>query len=286
MTATAIRSDYKRLLEPRYIFKATAVNHLSYGATDYAKTRDWYMDLFGMTNTYDDGSKCALSFGNPQRDLYIVQRPEAGIGHWAFSIANFDPKAVEAICERYGIHTRYDGDWAWHVDDNNGYLTQICGEMGCFPGAASGKPRPEGSTPAGEKMWHPSNTGWFASAMNHVSYRVPDYAATRDWYIDVLGMRLAFEDGIKCALNFGPEPEDSIYIVQGEGPAVDHFAVSLSEFDLGKVEEEIKKQGLKYSDDGDSAWTLYDPDGIRVQVCAEKGVYPGAARDLFHQLKK
>ena len=45
MTATAIRSDYKRLLEPRYIFKATAVNHLSYGATDYAKTRDWYMDL-------------------------------------------------------------------------------------------------------------------------------------------------------------------------------------------------------------------------------------------------
>ena len=37
---------------------------------------------------------------------------------------------------------------------------------------------------------------------------------------------------------------------------------------------------------GDSAWTLFDPDGYRVQVCAEYGVYPGAARDFFHQLKK
>jgi catechol 2,3-dioxygenase-like lactoylglutathione lyase family enzyme len=286
MAGTEMRSDYKRILPPRWVFKATAVNHLSYGATDYKKTRDWYMDLFGMTCTYDDGSKVALSFGNPQRDLYVVQRADAGINHWAFSVENFDTAAAKALMDRYGIHNRYDGDFAWHMDDNNGYLTQVCGEMGCFPGAASGKERPEGSTPVGEAMSRPSKTGWKATAMNHVSYRVPDYAATRDFYMDVFGMRLAWEDGLKCALNFGPEPEDSIYIVQGEGPVVDHLAISIADFDLKKVEDEIKKQGLKYSDDGDSAWTLYDPDGIRVQVCAEKGVYPGAARDFFHQLKK
>ena len=286
MPATALRSDHKRLLPPRSIFKATAVNHLSYGAIDYAKTRDWYMDLFGMTCTFDDGTKVALSFGNPQRDLYVVQRPEAGINHWAFSIADFDAAAVKAVMDRYGLHNRYDGDYAWHMDDNNGYLTQVCAELGCFPGAGPGNPRPEGSTPVGEKMSRASKTGWKATAMNHVSYRVPDYAATRDFYMDVFGMRLAFDDGIKCALNFGPDPEDSIYIVQGQGPAVDHLAISIADFDLAKVEAEIKKQGLEYSDDGDSAWTLNDPDGIRVQVCAETGVYPGAARDFFHQLKK
>lgn len=286
MPASLLRSEYKRLLPVRSIFKATALNHLSYGATDYAKTRDWYIDLFGMTVTYDDGTKCAVAWGNPARELYIVQRETAGVHHWAFSIADFDAAAVQAVLTRYGIHTRFDGDYAWHVDDNNGYLTQICAELGCFPGAGSGKPRPEGTTPIGEKMSRPSKTGWKATAMNHMSYHVPDYAKTRDWYTDVLGMRLTFEDGTRCAVNYGPEPEDSIYIVQGEGPVVHHIAISIADFDLGKVEADIKKLGLTYRPDGDSAWTIQDPDGYQVQVCAETGVYPGAAQDFFHQIKK
>jgi hypothetical protein len=101
-------------------------------------------------------------------------------------------------------------------------------------------------------------------------------------------MRVAFDDGLKCALNFGPPggPEDSIYFVpRAEGPVVDHIAISIADFDLQKTEETLKKLGMEYHDDGDSAWTILDPNGYRVQVCAETGVYPGAARDFFHQTR-
>jgi hypothetical protein len=68
-----------------------------------------------------------------------------------------------------------------------------------------------------------------ATAINHLSYGVQNYAETRDWYMDVFGM-------------------DCVY-------------------------------------DGDSAWTLTDLNGFRVKVCAETGVYPGAAHDFFHQTR-
>lgn len=282
-----LRRDNGRLLPDRSILKATAINHLAYGATDYVRTRDWYMELFGMTCTYDDGVRCAVAWGNPPHELYINKRDDApGINHWAFSIADFDAAAVKAVLDRFGVkNVRYDGDWAWHTDDPDGIVTQICAEVGCFPGAGPGRPRPEGAIPSGDKVSRPSKTGWKATAMNHISYRVPDYKRTRDHYMDLLGMRLVFEDGIKCALEFG-DPPNAIYIVQGEGPVIDHIAISIADFDLGKVEAEIKKQGLEYTPDGDSAWTIKDPDGFRVQVCAETGVYPGAARDFFHQIKK
>jgi catechol 2,3-dioxygenase-like lactoylglutathione lyase family enzyme len=283
-----LRKDNGRLLPDRSIFKATAINHLAYAATDYAKTRDWFMDLFGMTVTYDDGKRCSVAWGNPPHELYITQREDApGINHWAISIADFDAIAVKAVLERYGVHgVRYDGDWAWHADDPDDIVTQICAEVGCFPGAGPGNPRPDPWLLPADQLHRESKTGWVATAMNHIAYRVPDYQRTRDWYMDMFGMKLVFEDGIKCAIRFGDPPND-VYITQGaDGPVFDHIAISIENFDLKQVEEDIKKQGLKYSDDGDSAWTLYDPDGYRIQVCAETGVYPGAGRDFFHQIKK
>jgi catechol 2,3-dioxygenase-like lactoylglutathione lyase family enzyme len=137
--------------------------------------------------------------------------------------------------------------------------------------------------PSGEAAYRPGvfNT----TAVNHISYGVPDYARSRDFYMDLLGTRLAFDDGIKCSVAFG-EPEDAIYIVKrANGPVVDHYAVSVSDFDLADAEEKLKQFGLHPEPDGDSAWTILDPDGYRVQVCAETGVYPGAARDFFHQTR-
>src|SRR5258706_12762864 len=45
-------------------FPVVTVNHLSLAATDYAKSRDWYVDLFGMRVVWDDGKKCGLEFGS------------------------------------------------------------------------------------------------------------------------------------------------------------------------------------------------------------------------------
>ena len=280
----------RRLLAPRSIFKATAINHLSYGVQNYAETRDWYRDIFGMDCVYDDSRQASVAFGNPRREITIRKRDKPPVpcwDHWAFSILGFSTEQVHRALLKWGIDgVERDGDFAWHAKDDNGFLTQVCAEAGVFPGAATSGWNTDGKIPSDAKATRPGKTGWRATGINHVSYGVPDYKRTRDFYIDLFGMRVAFEDGIKCALSFGANPEDSIYIVQrADGPMIDHIAISIAGFDLQETEKGIQRLGLSHTADGDSAWTLTDPNGCRVQVCAETGVYPGAALDFFHQTR-
>src|ERR1700691_3794542 len=46
--------------------KATGVNHISYLAKDYRKTRDFYSDLLGMKVVDDSGTLCRLYAGDFQ----------------------------------------------------------------------------------------------------------------------------------------------------------------------------------------------------------------------------
>ena len=101
-----------RLLETQSLFKATAVNHMSYGVSDYAKSRDFYMDLLGMTCVFDDGEQCSLAFGNPPRAFYIRKREKIPfVDHLAYSIANFDRREVETVLKRHGLDPQPDGDY-------------------------------------------------------------------------------------------------------------------------------------------------------------------------------
>jgi catechol 2,3-dioxygenase-like lactoylglutathione lyase family enzyme len=122
--------------------------------------------------------------------------------------------------------------------------------------------------------------GFKAIAYNHISYNVPDYGRSRDFYADLLGMKLAFDDGKQCSLEFG-EPVNALYLRKvresSDQANVDHLAFSIESFDLHAVEAELKRRDLNPKFDGNYAWTVHDPDGFTFQVCAEKGVYPGQA---------
>src|SRR5262245_31569478 len=56
-------------------FPVTTVNHLSIGLPDYVASRNFYVDLFGMRDVWDDGKKCQVDCGNPSapNSLYLVQ---------------------------------------------------------------------------------------------------------------------------------------------------------------------------------------------------------------------
>jgi len=128
-----------------------------------------------------------------------------------------------------------------------------------------------------------------ATAFNHLSYGVSDYARSRDFYMDLFGMRLAFEDGIQSSVAFG-SPEDAIFICKlrkgDKGALNDHWAISVENFDFDKVEADIIRLGITHHSDGDSAWTFNDPDGYQIDLCAETGLYPGCANDFFHQTRE
>ena len=65
--------------------KATNFNHVSYSVADYAKSRDFYANLFGMKVTEDDGKQCRLVFGDTM--LIVRTRPPVGrVDHIAYTL--------------------------------------------------------------------------------------------------------------------------------------------------------------------------------------------------------
>jgi catechol 2,3-dioxygenase-like lactoylglutathione lyase family enzyme len=122
--------------------------------------------------------------------------------------------------------------------------------------------------------------GFRAVAYNHISYNVADVARIRDFYVDLYGMKVAWDDGKQCSLECG-NPPDALYLRKlkqpGDRANVDHLAFSIANFNKDAVEAELKRRGLDVKDDGPKAWSTKDPDGLTIQICAIRGVFPGAA---------
>ncbi len=109
-------------------FHAVAVNHISYSVADYAKTRDFYADLFGMKVSHDNGRECYMEFGA----THLIPRnarpgtPTPRVDHVAYTIGDWDRKAVEEELKRRGLSPRPDEETSFHVKDPDGFDLQIC----------------------------------------------------------------------------------------------------------------------------------------------------------------
>ena len=111
-------------------FKAVTVNHISYQVADYAKTRDFYVDLFGMKVSGDTGRQCNLSFGDtfllPRNARQGGQTPR--VDHIAYTIETWDKDGVKAELERRGLPVRPDTENSFHTKDPDGFDLQISGK--------------------------------------------------------------------------------------------------------------------------------------------------------------
>jgi catechol 2,3-dioxygenase-like lactoylglutathione lyase family enzyme len=117
--------------------------------------------------------------------------------------------------------------------------------------------------------------GFKAVAVNHISYQVADYARTRDFYADLLGMEVSGDDGKQCYLKFGP---DSFVIARNAkdakaAPLVDHVCYTIADWDKNAVEAELRRRGLDPEPDTDESFHVRDPDGYRLQIGSAKLMY-------------
>ena len=115
---------------------AVSINHVSMQVADYTKTRDFYVGLFGMKVSDDDGkTQCRLTFGdNILIPRNASSRPggKIGIDHIAYTLASWDtdPKvkpAVEAELKRRGLMIRTT-EGSFHVQDPDGFEVQMGGK--------------------------------------------------------------------------------------------------------------------------------------------------------------
>ena len=114
--------------------------------------------------------------------------------------------------------------------------------------------------------------GFQAIAVNHISYTVADYAKTRDFYADLLGMKVSHDDGKQqCYMSFGdtfllpriarPNSKNPV-----KPPLVDHIAITIDNWDKNAVEAELKRRGLEPRPDTEDSFHVKDPDGYNLQI--------------------
>jgi catechol 2,3-dioxygenase-like lactoylglutathione lyase family enzyme len=123
-------------------FKTVAVDHISYQVADYKRSRDFYVDLLGMTvsREYANFSTCELTFGDSM--LVVRNRPAEPqqpaapkVDHLSFRIEGWDTDRVKRELERRGFTPRLDtggplapANYAsFHVEDPDGFDLQISG---------------------------------------------------------------------------------------------------------------------------------------------------------------
>jgi catechol 2,3-dioxygenase-like lactoylglutathione lyase family enzyme len=116
------------------VAQAASLNHLGYQVADYAKSRDWYADLFGMKVVVDDGQKAMLAVGETL--LVFHTRKSATtpvINHICFTLANWDDdksvrERVQAEIKRRGQDPR-PSEHSLHVNDPDGFTLQLGGKV-------------------------------------------------------------------------------------------------------------------------------------------------------------
>ena len=107
--------------------------------------------------------------------------------------------------------------------------------------------------------------GFKAITVNHISYQVADYAKTRDFYADLLGMKISQDDGKQCFLSFG-----NTFIIPRNRPIrtprIDHIAYTIDNWNREAVEAELKRRGLQPRPDTQNSFHVKDPEGFDLQI--------------------
>jgi catechol 2,3-dioxygenase-like lactoylglutathione lyase family enzyme len=122
-----------------------------------------------------------------------------------------------------------------------------------------------GATPASEEK----SKGFKAVSVNHISYQVNDYAKTRDFYADLLGMKVVGDTGTQCSLILG---DTNTFVIprnapQGSTPPrIDHIAYTIENWETNAVKAELVRRALNPQPDTENSFHVKDPNGFDLQI--------------------
>jgi len=271
-------------------FPMTTVNHLSISVADYAKTRDWYVDLFNMRITWDSSKECGIEMGPEDAPNAIYIDPgkpgdKASVTHIGFGIPDWWAKkdAMKAEMDRLGVKgVRPDGEAGWSCNTPSGYLIQPvpAKDEAMYPGAAGHcKTAKSDACLAGfeeglatlDALPKATGKGFKAVAFSRIVFHTPDIAADRDFFRDLWGMKVISDkkdgENPEVLLKFG---ENTLCLRKtsqpSDKPNCTEFSFLAEDFNKGKAEAELKRRGLNPVFDPEMGWVFSDPDGLRIGV--------------------
>jgi len=122
--------------------------------------------------------------------------------------------------------------------------------------------------------------------VNHLSYPSLNSRLTRDFYVDLLGFRVVWDDGTKAQVDIGPEDApETMYLTTGT-PAnagrLAHYSFGLPSYWAQRDElgAELVRRGFEgVRPDGQAGFFVNGPSGWVQHICVVKdyAMFPGAA---------
>jgi catechol 2,3-dioxygenase-like lactoylglutathione lyase family enzyme len=125
-----------------------------------------------------------------------------------------------------------------------------------------------------------SGTGFKTVDVNHISLQVKDYRVSRDFYVDLMGMNVAIDNGRgrnESILTWGRGNDQYLItrnhpVIPGQSPdpnpkpVVDHVSFTIANWNKNTVEAELNRRGLNPRPDTDDSFIIKDPDGFTLQI--------------------
>ena len=120
--------------------------------------------------------------------------------------------------------------------------------------------------------------------INHISYRVANYAKSRDFYSGLLGLKVSNDSGTKCRLTAG---DIGIVVQPGEDdrtrrtPQIDHIAYTI-DASMDQIRAAVKRRGMTAehginhppsktgASKPEGGVQVRDPDGLHVTLVPKK----------------
>jgi catechol 2,3-dioxygenase-like lactoylglutathione lyase family enzyme len=267
-------------------FAVTTVNHLSYASENYKVTRDFYVDLFGMRDVWDDGSKCQLDCGpaDAPNSFYLTPgKPGTApaVGHFSFGLPDYWKRSNELRDELHrrklpGVHP--DGEAGWFVTGPSGYTQHIVAikDAAMFPGAAapcevarSDKCKDAyalGVKNAGS-FPQPGGKGFKALYFQYFVLRVLDVAKETEFYTSLMGMKPVSQKKDDVWLRFG---ENTLVLRPTDGkPYCNEFGLVVENYDQAKVKAELERRGIASKPNPAGGLLLKDPNGLEIGIAGK-----------------
>jgi catechol 2,3-dioxygenase-like lactoylglutathione lyase family enzyme len=269
-------------------FAVTTVNHLSYASQNYKVTRDFYVDLFGMRNVWDDGTKCQLDCGpeDAPNSFYLTPAKPGTpptVGHFSFGLPNYWKVVGQLKDELYrrnlpGVHA--DGEAGWFVNGPSGFVQHIVTEKdeAMFPGAAApcevkSSAKCKDAYAEGVKniasVPKASGKGFKSLYFKYIVLRVPDVARETEFYTSLMGMKVVSQKKDDVALRFG----DNTLVIRPAGtdgkPSCNEFGLVVDGYNEAKVKAELDRRGIASKPNAAGGLLLKDPNGLEIGIAGK-----------------
>jgi len=99
--------------------------------------------------------------------------------------------------------------------------------------------------------------------INHIALRVLELEESEAYYRDVFGAPgIIFEKPGQRYMRMG---KNFVALFEKDEPAMDHFAISIEDYDADTVEAKLKELGHKTRRSSDFVY-VHDPDGLEIQI--------------------